>query len=69
MVEMEHPEMGKVVRAAVPWRLSDSPKGNYAPPPLLGEHNNYVLGEILGMSKEEITKLEEDQIIGTRPVN
>jgi benzylsuccinate CoA-transferase BbsF subunit len=63
MVEMEHPEMGKVVRAAVPWRLSDSPKGNYAPSPLLGEHNNYVFGELLGLSKEEIKQLHEEQVI------
>jgi crotonobetainyl-CoA:carnitine CoA-transferase CaiB-like acyl-CoA transferase len=36
--------------------------------PKLGEHNNYVLGTILGLSKPEIEQLEKDQIIGTLPL-
>jgi len=30
----------------------------------LGEHNEYIYGEILGMSREEIAQLEEEQLIG-----
>ena len=39
------------------------------PAPRLGEHNHYVLGGLLHMSKEEIAKLEEEKIIGTVPVH
>jgi len=38
------------------------------PAPKLGEHNNYVLETILGLSKPEIEELEKNQIIGTTPI-
>jgi crotonobetainyl-CoA:carnitine CoA-transferase CaiB-like acyl-CoA transferase len=34
--------------------------------PLLGEHNHAILGDLLGLSVEEIAELERDQIIGNR---
>ena len=37
------------------------------PPPMLGEHNEEILRERLGLSEEEIEKLQKDAIIGTRP--
>jgi len=62
-IEMEHPVLGKLRCAALPWRLSDSPKGNYHYAPLLGEHNDYVFGELLGLPKEEIEQLKEEKVI------
>jgi crotonobetainyl-CoA:carnitine CoA-transferase CaiB-like acyl-CoA transferase len=38
------------------------------PAPKLGEHNEYVLGKILKLSKEEIAELEKSQIIGNYPL-
>ncbi len=38
------------------------------PAPLLGDHNDYVFGELLGVSKEEIQSLANDQIVGTAPL-
>jgi crotonobetainyl-CoA:carnitine CoA-transferase CaiB-like acyl-CoA transferase len=49
-------------------RLSESPVNIGRPAPLLGEHNDYILGELLGMSPEEIQSLADDQIIGTTPL-
>jgi hypothetical protein len=34
----------------------------------LGEHNGYVLGELLRLSAQEIATLEAQGIIGTQPV-
>jgi len=62
-VEMEHPEMGRLSLPGLPWRLSNTPKGNYQCPPLLGEHNDYVFGELLGLSKEEVRQLKEEKVI------
>ena len=62
-VEMDHPVLGELRCAALPWRLSDSPKGNYRCAPLLGEHNYYVFGELLGLSKEEIEQLVEEEVL------
>lgn len=61
--KMQHPVMGELVFAGLPFKLSDAPEGNYDPSPLLGEHNDYVLGELLGISKEEIAKLVEDKVV------
>ncbi|MFC1932734.1 CaiB/BaiF CoA transferase family protein, partial [Chloroflexota bacterium] len=63
LVDIEHPEMGKLRHTGLPWRLSDTPKGNYQRAPLLGEHNDYVFGELLGMSREEIKRLEEEKVL------
>ena len=61
--DMEHPLMKKLHLARLPWKLSDTPRGNYYCAPLLGEHNDYVFGKLLGMPKEEVTQLEEQKVI------
>ena len=53
---------------SAPIKLSGSPIAIRRPAPLLGEHNDYVFGELLGMSKEEIQSLVDDQITGTAPL-
>jgi len=62
-IDMEHPEMGQLHVPGLPWRLSNSPKGNYERPPLLGEHNDYVFGQLLGLPQQEISRLIEEEII------
>jgi crotonobetainyl-CoA:carnitine CoA-transferase CaiB-like acyl-CoA transferase len=37
------------------------------PAPCLGEHNDYVLGNLLGLSKEEIAQLKENKATGDAP--
>lgn len=63
LVEMDRAETGKLRLVSLPCRLSDCPKGNYQSPPLIGEHNDYVFGELLGLSKEEIKQLKEEKVI------
>jgi hypothetical protein len=60
---MDHPEIGRVAYENVPFKLMDTPGEARWPAPTLGQDNEYVFGEILGLSKEEIQKLEEDDII------
>lgn len=48
--------------------LSKTPLETRLRAPDLGEHNAYVCGELLQMSQEEIKKLKEKGVIGTRPV-
>ena len=62
-----HPEAGPYKQVTTPWRLSNSPRRTTQPAPSLGEHNHYVLGELLGVSREDIAALETQGIIGTRP--
>jgi benzylsuccinate CoA-transferase BbsF subunit len=56
-VEVEHPEVGRVPIESSRLRLSRTPAPVPAPGPLFGQHNDYVLREILGMSEEEIVEL------------
>ncbi len=52
--EPEHPEVGRRAIPNLPWRLSSSADAPCAPAPLLGEHNQYVLGTLLGRPQETI---------------
>jgi len=45
------------------FRLSESPGGFDDSGPLLGEDNDLVLGEILGLSPAEIEQLVADEVI------
>ncbi len=62
-VENEHPVIGKLQYAGLAWRLSNAPPGNYGPSPLLGEHNHYVLGRLLGKSDSEINDLIKEKVL------
>jgi crotonobetainyl-CoA:carnitine CoA-transferase CaiB-like acyl-CoA transferase len=46
------------------WKMSETPLFCRLPPPLMGEHNDYVFRELLGLAQEEIGSLTEEQIIG-----
>ncbi|MGE3857053.1 MAG: CaiB/BaiF CoA transferase family protein [Dehalococcoidia bacterium] len=59
---LEHPLIGGMV---VPGRAARL-EGAYPPPrpaPMLGEHNEYVFGEILGLSAEERERLVRDEVL------
>ena len=61
--QVEHPVLGKDWVVAPPWKLSDTPASIRRHAPLLGEHNHEIFGGRLGMSREEIERLEEEQVI------
>jgi formyl-CoA transferase len=59
IVEMEYPPRGGTFQTVgLPMKLSDSPP-DYTRPPMLGEHTEAVLGELLGVSKEDVQRLKE----------
>jgi len=60
---VEHPKMGKDWVISPPWRLSATPAAIHRHAPLLGEHNDLIFREILGLSSEEIKTLEEEEVI------
>jgi benzylsuccinate CoA-transferase BbsF subunit len=61
--ENDHAVIGKLIYAGLPFRLSNAPRGNYGPAPLLGEHNYYVLGDLLGMPRDEIDGLVKEKVL------
>lgn len=62
-VEMEHPELGKIRNLGAPFKLPASPGGPKTPAPLLGQQNEQVYGEWLGLSVHEIAELSANGTI------
>lgn len=58
-----HPLLGPQLLFATPWKLSDTPGGLRRPAPLLGQHNEYVFGQLLGLSQDQIAQLAADGVI------
>ena len=56
-VILKHPEIGPHIYQAPPYRFSKTPHELTMPAPCLGQHNEYVLKEILGMSDDEVADL------------
>jgi crotonobetainyl-CoA:carnitine CoA-transferase CaiB-like acyl-CoA transferase len=62
-VELPHPLAGTVPGVASPLRLSATPVEYRNAPPLLGEHTDAVLGELLGLDAAALAGLRERQVI------
>jgi formyl-CoA transferase len=60
--EYEHPTRGTVRVPACPVRLSDSPRRT-SHPPLIGEHTDEVLAEVLGLDAERISGMHDTGVI------
>jgi crotonobetainyl-CoA:carnitine CoA-transferase CaiB-like acyl-CoA transferase len=52
---------------SLPFRYASLDHWLRTPAPTLGQHNEAVLGGLLGLSAEELRSLEDAEIIGTRP--
>ena len=63
IVNVEHSATGVDFVPKVVCNLSETPGEIRRAAPLLGEHNNYVFGELLGLSQDEIESLAEKKVI------
>lgn len=63
MMEQELPRLGRVTFAGVPLRLPAGQVTHWQRAPVLGEHNDYVYRQLLGLRQEEIRNLEEAEVI------
>jgi benzylsuccinate CoA-transferase BbsF subunit len=61
--KVNHPLIGERLEVGPPWKFSRTPAGIRRPSPLLGEHNEYVLRDLAGMSQEEIDRLSEEGVL------
>ena len=61
-----HPAAGTHLYPGPAGKLQHTADGPpFRPAPTLGQHNEYVYQEIIGLSAEEYQKLVDDQAIGT----
>ena len=62
-VEVDHPHVGAELLYGVPWRFSDTPGAVRASAPILGQHNDCVLSELLGMDAACVTQLSAAEVV------
>jgi CoA:oxalate CoA-transferase len=60
---IDHRELGRVVMPGSPLRLHGAPTVPAAPCPTLGEHNNEIYGDWLGLSAAELADLKRSGVI------
>ncbi|MCH8107870.1 MAG: CoA transferase, partial [Chloroflexi bacterium] len=64
IVDMPHPNVPDLKVPNSPLKLTETPPSIRRPPPLLGQHNDEILGEA-GYSQEQIGQLREKGVIGS----
>lgn len=62
-VSLAHDEAGPIDLVASPIRLQKTPPEYHSAPPLLGQHTDAVLGDVLGLTAPEIARLKADGIL------
>jgi formyl-CoA transferase len=62
-IELPHPTAGKVKLVRNPIRMSATPATSDKAPPLLGQHTDEVLGDVLGLGEAEIAALRGKGIV------
>lgn len=70
-VVRHHPSTGMppLPYAGHPWRLSATPAVAPRAAPLMGEHNDFVLRELLGLTDSEVARLESEGVIASTPAD
>jgi succinate--hydroxymethylglutarate CoA-transferase len=61
--EVDHPACGKIKMVNSPVKWSGCTPRIRRAPPTLGQHTDEILGETLGMGKEEIEVLRGDGVV------
>ena len=63
IVEVDHPVRGKYLSVGNPIKMSDSPT-EVTRSPLLGEHTDEILRDVLGLSSERIARIQASGALG-----
>ena len=61
--EVEHPHVGTEWVYGVPWLLGDTPGGVRTPAPTLGQHNEFVFHQLLGLPIDRLERLRSEKVI------
>jgi crotonobetainyl-CoA:carnitine CoA-transferase CaiB-like acyl-CoA transferase len=63
MIDVEHPSLGTLKLPGIPINLSATPGTIRKAPPLVGEDNDFIFGELLGYSDERLQQLRDRHVI------
>ncbi len=62
-VELEHAEVGVRTHVGIPWKMSGTPCAVVQPAPLLGQHTDEVLRDVLKLPEAQIAGLRERGVL------
>lgn len=62
-VEVDHPIIGKAKIPGIPFKLSETPGEVERPSPLVGEHNELILGKYLRISGAKVKQLKAEGVL------
>jgi crotonobetainyl-CoA:carnitine CoA-transferase CaiB-like acyl-CoA transferase len=65
--ELDHPEAGRHAYPGLAYQLARSPGGISVAAPCFGQHNEYLLRDLLGIDAERFTELQRSGAIADRP--
>lgn len=65
---VEHPDAGVHLMSGQIWRMANRPEIRHDPAPGLGEHNELILGDLLGMTHARLAEMEANRTIGKTPL-
>jgi len=63
IVEVEQPISGKVKLSGSVYKMSKTPGDRKMRVPAVGEHNEEILGKLLGIDEQELKKLKEEAVV------
>jgi len=64
---VDHPSTGPHFMPGISWKMSKTPGAFRWPTPRLGEHNEEIFSELIGLKDEELDQLEAEGVIGKVP--
>lgn len=67
IVTLDHPRVGSRDYSSLAFRFERTPVSHRTAAPLFGEHNDQVLGELLGFGPEELANLRAAGVIADEP--
>lgn len=62
-MEIEHPSCGPIKLVNTPVKFSDAKPGIRTSPPMLGQHSDEVLRDLVGLGEDKIAQLKEQKIV------
>jgi len=62
-VKVSHPTLGEITEPGFPIKFSETRGSLTEPAPILGEHTVKVLGEILGLTADEVEALRKEGVV------
>ncbi len=65
---IDHPDAGRRIHPGRMWVLKRTPAAERKYAPCLGQDNDYVLGQVIGLTRQEMLDLEREGLIGTVPI-